>query len=112
VKDRISELERIIGKQTVQIEILKKFLSKAGDGLSGLLAEGLLYPVTAIWAALGWHPSFIDGSRQGGGPTPGHLADLPVDSGSPFWPSRTFQHHQPCLPAFKKSPQSRIFASP
>ena len=40
VKARISELERIIGKQTVQIEILKKFLSKAGSSLSGLLAQG------------------------------------------------------------------------
>lgn len=41
VKARVSELERIIGKQTVQIEILKKSLSKAGGGLPGLLAERL-----------------------------------------------------------------------
>jgi transposase-like protein len=53
VKARISELERIIGKQTVQIEILKEFLSKAGGCLSSRWLKDSGYSVTAICTALG-----------------------------------------------------------
>jgi len=41
VKSRIAELERIIGKQAFQIEILKKFLSRPRGGFLGRLDEGL-----------------------------------------------------------------------
>jgi hypothetical protein len=53
VKARIFELERIIGKQTVRIEILKKFLSKAGGCLSGRWLKDSGYSVTVICTALG-----------------------------------------------------------
>jgi hypothetical protein len=36
VKAKISELERIIGKQAVKIEILKKIPSKSGEGCGRL----------------------------------------------------------------------------
>jgi hypothetical protein len=53
VKARISESERIIGKQTVQIEILKQILSKPGGCLSGLTAERLRFFGHGICTASG-----------------------------------------------------------
>jgi transposase-like protein len=56
VKAGISELERIMGKQAVQIEILKKNFPVRPELISlacGLKDSG--YSVTAIGTALGWH---------------------------------------------------------
>ena len=71
-KARISELERIIGKRAVQNEILKKFRSRSGGCLSGLVSVGLrlsgYWDMCGFGMALG--PPFIDGSRRGRGPAP------------------------------------------
>lgn len=51
-KARIYELERSIGKQAVQIEILKKIRSGSGGGFSGLRRKDSGYSVTASCTAL------------------------------------------------------------
>ena len=48
-------MERIIGKQTVQIEILKKFHVGPKEISLACWLKDCAYPVTAICTTLGWH---------------------------------------------------------
>jgi hypothetical protein len=66
VKSRIFELERIIGKQTVQNEIKKKFSVRPAIVSLICWLKDSGYPVTALGAAWGWQRATLYRRRKAG----------------------------------------------